>query len=106
MRNTERDLKLSNVLQDTNFIEFLNRVDTELSLTDLVSERIEYFRDNYDLKNREILSELLEFILDEFGYFKDIFDYTVEEILDFCPGLHILNYGEVYNHLMIIYKLS
>ena len=45
--------------------------------------------------------EIIEFCLDEFNLFKNVFDYTTEEILNICPGLYIDNYTRIYDYLIV-----
>ena len=50
--------------------------------------------------------EIIEFCLDEFNLFKNVFDYTTEEILNICPGLYIDNYTRIYDYLIELYDLN
>ena len=121
MRNTDINLKLSNVLN--NLPEFFNRVDrvdNELNMSHGVQENYnmlnEYYYDDvcsntidglfYIEEQKDFCIEFIEFCMDEFRYFKNIFDYTQEEILNFCPGLTMENYGSIYNKLIELYELE
>ena len=120
MRNTDINLKLSNVLN--NLPEFFNRVDrvdNELNMSHGVQENYnmlnEYYYDVcsntidglfYIEEQKDFCIEFIEFCMDEFRYFKNIFDYTQEEILNFCPGLTMENYGSIYNKLIELYELE
>lgn len=117
MRNTDINLKLSNVLN--NLPEFFNRVDNELNMSHGVQENYnmlnEYYYDVcsntidglfYIEEQKDFCIEFIEFCMDEFRYFKNIFDYTQEEILNFCPGLTMENYGSIYNKLIELYELD
>jgi hypothetical protein len=107
------ELKLSNVLY--NFEEFYNRCNLELSLPSEVNEKLEELNEKYyekyygnfnQINNRELAIEILEFILEEFRYFKsDVFDYTVQEILNICPNLVVENYDAIYDKLIKVYDL-
>lgn len=112
----QTNLKLSNVLyrfdefyDETLKIELSNDSEEkffELSeqwhqITDVALDGVFEPSENIDLS-----LEILEEILTNFRYFKNIFDYSVEEILQLCPASYIENYPEVYKTLVKIYGLE
>ena len=108
-------IKLSNVLY--HFDEFYNRCNLELSLTSIVQEQLETLYDEWkDLsktgefhieQNKEFSIEILEFLLEEFQYFKsDVFDYTIDEVSSICPNLVVENYSKIYDKLIEVYDLE
>ena len=110
-------LKLTNLLY--RFNEFYNEVQIHVDLNNELRDQLESLHEEYlevtDLsidntfepsENIELSLCILEFVLDEFRYFKNIFDYTVEQILDICPGLVIEHYKEIYDYLVDTYSLN
>lgn len=117
MRDSNINLKLSNVL---NYLpEFFNRCRTELIMVHELEEELNIQKEvYYDIcsntidglfhikDQKDFCLVFIEFCMDEFRYFKDIFDYSVEEILNICPGLSMKNYGAIYNKLIEHYDLE
>lgn len=110
-------LKLTNLLY--RFNEFYNEVQIHVDLNNELRDQLKSLHEEYlevtDLsidntfepsENIEFSLGILEFVLDEFRYFKNIFDYTVEQILDICPGLVIEHYKEIYDYLVDTYSLN
>lgn len=112
------ELKLTNILY--NFNEFYRRCNIHLKLDNDVQEQLESLYEQYmDIvelsldnsfepeENVELSLEIIEFLLDNFRFFKsDIFDYSYEQIYAICPKLIVENYQEIYNHLVETYQLN
>lgn len=115
-RNDNIILKLSNVLN--NLHEFYNRCTSELIMTTEVEEQLEELWENYlnicsntvdglfhTKEQRELSIQIIEFCMDNFSYFKNIFDYTLEETEVICPGNMVANYSAIYDKLIDIYEI-
>lgn len=112
------ELKLTNILY--NFNEFYRRCNIHLKLDNDVQEQLESLYEQYmDIvelsldnsfepeENVELSLEIIEFLLDNFRFFKnDIFDYSYEQTYAICPKLIVENYQEIYNHLVETYQLN
>ncbi len=110
-------LKLSNVLY--RFTEFYNDCKLTLRLETNAQEQLEELHERYlevvetevdgtfsPEMNVDLSLEIIEFCLDEFTNFKNIFDYTTEEILNICPGKYIEHYPKIYDYLVDSYDLN
>lgn len=114
MRNSNIILKLSNILY--KFDEFYVRYITELDLNSKISKNFEILYEQWkDLsksgqfhpeQNYTESIEIIEFCMDNFRYFKNIFDYTETQMLAICPGLTISNYGAIYDKLIEHYNIK
>lgn len=112
------ELKLTNILY--NFNEFYRRCNIHLKLDNDVQEQLELLYEQYmDIvelsldnsfepeENVELSLEIIEFLLDNFRFFKsDIFDYSYKQTYAICPKLIVENYQEIYNHLVETYQLN
>ena len=97
------ELKLTNILY--NFNEFYRRCNIHLKLENDVQEQLESLYEQYmDIvelsldnkfepeENIELSLEIIEFLLDNFRFFKsDIFDYSYEQTYAICPKLIVEN---------------
>jgi hypothetical protein len=112
------EIKLTNVLY--NFEEFYRRCNIHLKLNNDVQEQLESLYEQYmDIvelsldnsfepeENVELSLEIIEFLLDNFHYFKnDVFVYSLEQTLAICPDLTVVNYNQIYNKLIETYSLN
>lgn len=119
MRDSNINLKLSNVL---NYLpEFFNRCDTIVNLSKLIKDDYDGFKTeffevitivDYDSfkpnEEKEFSKRILEFIMDNFNQFKNIFDYTTEERNLLIPinKLTINNFGEIWKKLISEYDIE
>ena len=119
MRDSNINLKLSNVL---NYLpEFFNRCDTIVNLSKLIQDDYDGFKTeffevitivDYDSfkpnEEKEFSKRILEFIMDNFNQFKNIFDYTTEERNLLIPinKLTINNFGEIWKKLISEYDIE
>lgn len=116
IRNNDIELKLSNVLN--NLHEFYNRCKFELDMENHVSGQLEELFQNYldacsntidglfhPEEQKELSIQMIEFCMDNFSYFKNIFDYTVEETEAICPGIMVANYSDIYDKLIDTYEI-
>lgn len=109
-------VKLSNILLDNNFQEFYDKCNSELILERYVQDELEELMERYKLvteikpfiphENIELSIDIIDFCLSNFAYFKNMFNYSVEEVLNICPGLIVENSGFIYNQLMEGYKIN
>ena len=119
MRDSNINLKLSNVL---NYLpEFFNRCDTIVNLSKLIQDDYDGFKTeffevitivDYDSfkpnEEKEFSKRILEFIMDNFNQFKNIFDYTTEERNLLIPinRLTINNFDEIWEKLISEYDIE
>lgn len=109
-------VKLSNILLDNNFQEFYDKCNSELRLESYVQDELEDLMERYELvteikpfipkENRELSIDIIDFCLSNFAYFKNMFNYSIEEVLDICPGLILENFGFIYDQLMDGYEIN